>query len=243
MDPIGNTERVKPLSLRSTQIFIMAIIGLQVLIALMSYPFLPDTVPTHWDINGQVNGYGPKLLDTFLFPVITLGIYVLIRVMLSISPRMGTEEGGQRANVEIVDRILIGVFLILLTVQLAVLAKIFHLPVDRLFVISLVVSVMILYMGNYMGKLRRNFWAGIRTPWTLMSDTVWERTHRFTGWLFVGTGIIGIVLSFIPLVRLWGVVGLILLDVVLAFIYSYVLYQRLEESGKNPVSPPFDGGA
>ncbi len=147
---------------------------------------------------------------------------------------MGTEEGGQRANVEIVDRILIGVFLVLLIVQLTVLAEIFHLPVDSLFVISLIVSAMLLYMGNYLGKLRRNFWAGVRTPWTLVSDTVWERTHRFAGWLFVGTGIIGIVLSFIPPIRIWGVVSLIVLDVVLAYIYSYVIYQRLEKSGKNP---------
>jgi uncharacterized membrane protein len=242
MDPI-NTDSVKPLSSRSTQIVILSIIGVQLLIALLSYPFLPDRVPTHWDIVGQVNGYGAKWVDTFLFPAITLGAYVLIRVLLSISPRMGTEEGGQRANVEIVNRILIGVFLVLLTVQLTILAKVFHLPVDSLFVISLILSVMILYMGNYMGKLRRNFGAGIRTPWTLMSDTVWERTHRFTGWLFVGTGIIGLLLSFIPSVRLWGVVGLMLLDVVLACIYSYIIYQRLEEGGKNPVSPPFDGGA
>jgi uncharacterized membrane protein len=242
MDPIANTENVKPLSSRSTQLFIMALIAVQVLIALLSYPFLPDTVPTHWGITGQVNGYGPKWEGTFLFPAITLGVYLLIRVLLSIGPRLGADEGGQRANVEIVDRILIGVFLVLFVVQLTVLAMIFHLPVDSSFIISLVLSAMILYMGNYMGKLRRNFWAGIRTPWTLMSDTVWERTHRFTGWLFVGTGIIGILLSFIPPVRLRGVVGLMLLDAVLACIYSYVIYQRLEGSGKNPVSPPFDAG-
>ncbi len=89
MDTGENTERVKPLSSRSTQIFIMAIIGLQILIALVSYPFLPDTVPTHWDISGQVNGYGPKWVDTFLFPVITLGVYVLIRFLLSYQPQNG----------------------------------------------------------------------------------------------------------------------------------------------------------
>jgi hypothetical protein len=54
---------------------------------------------------------------------------------------------------------------------------------------------------------------------------------------------VGIVLSFIPSIRLWGVVGLLLLDVVLASGYSYVIYQRLEDKGKNPLSPPFDGGA
>ena len=243
MDPSENIDKAKPLSSRSTRIFIAAIIGMQLLIALLFYPFLPDRVPTHWNSLGQVSGYGPKWVDTFLFPVIALGVYVLINVLLNISPRIGSEGGGQRANIEVVDRILISVFLVLLMVQLTILAEIFHLPVDISFVICLLLSAMLLSMGNYLGKLRRNFWAGIRTPWTLVSDTIWERTHRFAGWLFVGTGIIGLLLSFIPSVRLWGVVGLILLDVVLAYIYSYIIYQRLEEGGKNPVSPPFDDGA
>jgi uncharacterized membrane protein len=241
VDPI-NTEKVKPLSSRSTQIFVLAIICLQLLIALLSYPFLPDRVPTHWNAAGQVNGYGAKWVDTFLFPVLTLGIYILIRVLLSISPRIGSESGGQRANVEVVDRILISVFLVMLMIQLTILAVLFHLPVDTSFVICLLLSAMLLAMGNYLGKLRRNFWAGIRTPWTLVSDTVWERTHRFAGWLFVGTGVIGIALSFIPPIRIWGVVGLLLLDVMLAIVYSYVVYQGLEEGGRDPVSPPFDGG-
>jgi uncharacterized membrane protein len=243
MDSIENTDKAKPLSSRSTRIFILSIIGVQLLIALLSYPFLPEIVPTHWDIAGRVNGYGAKWIDTFLFPIMTLGIYVLIRIMLNISPRISSEGGGQRANVEVVDRILISVFLVILVIQLTILAEIFHLPVDVSFVICLLLSAMLLSMGNYLGKLRRNFWAGIRTPWTLASETVWERTHRFAGWLFVGTGVVGIVLSFIPPVRIWGIVGLLLLDVVVASVYSYVVYQRLEESGKNPVSPPFDGGA
>ena len=231
----------RPMSSRSTLLFITSIIGVQLLIALLSYPFMPDRVPTHWNAAGQVTEYGPKWVDTFLFPAITLGVYILIRVLLTISPRMVAD--GQRANVEVVDRILIGVFLVLLIVQLTILAVIFHLPVDISFITCLILSAMFLYMGNYLGKLRRNFWAGIRTPWTLVNDTVWERTHRFAGWLFVGTGAVGIVLSFIPSVRIWSIVSLLTLDVVLAFVYSYLVYQRVEASGKDPVSPPFDGGA
>ncbi len=243
MDPTENIERAKPLSSRSTQLFIVSIIGVQFLIALLSYPFLPARVPTHWNIDGQVNGYGSKWEDTFLFPIMTLGVYILIRVLLSISPRLGKEDGRQHTNVEIVDRILIGVFLFLLLIQLTILAEVFHLPVDISFIISLTLSAMFLYIGNYLGKLRRNFWAGIRTPWTLVSDTVWERTHRFAGWLFVATGAVGIVLSFMPSARLWSVVVLLVLDSLVAAAYSYLIYQRLGIGEKNPVSPPFDGGA
>ena len=141
------------------------------------------------------------------------------------------------------ERILIGVFLVLLITQLIVLAAIFHLPVDISFFTCLILSTLFLYMGNYLGKLRRNFWAGIRTPWTLVSETVWERTHRFAGWLFVVTGAVGIVLSFVPSVRLRGVIGLLVLDAMLTVVYSYLVYRGVEAGGKNPVSPPFDDGA
>jgi uncharacterized membrane protein len=239
MDPTGNIDTINTRSSRPTQIFIASIIGAQLLIALLSYPFLPDIVPTHWNAAGQVNGYGPKWMGTFLFPAFSLGIYILVHLLLRISPRLNAN--GQRANSEIVDRIVAGSFLVLLTAQLITLAQASHLPINVSFIMSLALSAMIIYMGNYMGKLRRNFWAGIRTPWTLVNETVWERTHRFGGWLFVVTGLQGIVLSFVPSVNMWGIVTLLLLDTVLLCVYSYLIYRRVEAGGNNPVSPPFNG--
>jgi len=240
MDPTANTDTTETTSSRSTRLFIASIIGAQLLIALLSYPFMPDIVPTHWNAAGQINGYGPKWMDTFLFPVISLGIYILVHILLNIGPRLNTN--GQRATSEIVDRILAGSFLVLLVTQLVALSQVFHLPINVSFVMSLALFAMIIYMGNYMGKLRRNFWAGIRTPWTLVHETVWERTHRFGGWLFVITGLLGIVLSFVPSVHIWGIVSLLLLDAVLLSVYSYLVYRRLAAERGNPASPPFDEG-
>lgn len=108
------------------------------------------------------------------------------------------------------------------------------------FVINLAVSVLFIFIGNYLGKLQRNFWAGIRTPWTLASDIVWERTHRLGGWLFVGAGVLGIITAFIPALRIWGVLGLVLLVSVVLVVYSYIVYRQVEASGRNPLAPPFD---
>jgi len=93
-----------------------------------------------------------------------------------------------------------------------------------------------------MGKLRRNFWAGIRTPWTLTSDVVWERTHRLGGWLFVLTGLLGVMMSFVPALRLWGLMAVLVIVVVVLVFYSFVIYQRFTIEGKEPLSPPFDPG-
>ncbi|HEU5228101.1 MAG TPA: SdpI family protein, partial [Ktedonobacteraceae bacterium] len=98
-----------------------------------------------------------------------------------------------------------------------------------------------IFLGNYTGKMRRNFWMGIRTPWTLASAVVWERTHRLGGWLFVAVGLLGIPLSFVPALRLWGIVIPIIAVSIFLYIYSYVCYQRQIQSGHEPLSPPFNG--
>lgn len=221
MDPIANTDTTTSTSSRSTRIFIASIIGAQLLIALLSYPFMPDIVPTHWNAAGQVNGYGPKWMGTFLFPATSLGIYILVHVLLSVSPRLNTN--GQRATSEVVDRILAGSFLVLLVAQLVTLAQVFHLSINVSFIMALTLSAMITYMGNYMGKLRRNFWAGFRTPWTLASETVWERTQRLGAWLMVLGGLVGVVLSFIPALRFWSLIGVVAIIVIVPTVYSFIL--------------------
>jgi uncharacterized membrane protein len=92
---------------------------------------------------------------------------------------------------------------------------------------ALSVGVLLMVIGNYMGKLRKNFFIGIRTPWTLASDAVWERTHRFAGPLFVAAGAAWIGLSFVHARPGWMLVPVIA-AAVLPGIYSFVLYRRLE---------------
>jgi uncharacterized membrane protein len=139
-------------------------------------------------------------------------------------------------------QILVGVLLFMLIVQLTTTALALGVPIDLPFVLCLSISVLFIFLGNYMGKLRRNFWAGIRTPWTLASDVVWERTHRLGGWLFVATGLLGVIMSFIPALRLWGLMVVLVIVVIVLVVYSFVSYQRYTVDGKEPLSPPFDSG-
>jgi len=128
----------------------------------------------------------------------------------------------------------------MLVTQVITLAIPLGLPINVSFVINLAISILFIFIGNYLGKLQRNFWAGIRTPWTLSSDIVWERTHRLGGWLFVCAGVLGIITAFIPFLRIWGIVGLTLLVSAILIVYSYIVYRQVVTSGRNPVSPPFD---
>jgi uncharacterized membrane protein len=87
-------------------------------------------------------------------------------------------------------------------------------------------------LGNVLGKVQRNFWVGVRTPWTLASETVWTRTHRVAAWLFVGGGLAGFVATLAGVSGLWLFVGLIAVIALGPILYSLVLYKRLERQGK-----------
>ena len=214
-------------------------IALQIVVSCVTYPFLPEQVPSHWNAAGQIDGYMPKLANAILLPAISIALYLFIQLLIRYSPRLGQQN--QRTSLEVVNLIIVGVLVFLLIVQLSITAIALGMAISIPFVISLCLSVLFLFLGNYMGKLRRNFWAGFRTPWTLASDTVWERTHRVGGWLMALAGLLGIILSFIPPLRLWGLLALIGIVIVATTVYSFVLYQRLSTEGKEPLSPPFDG--
>jgi uncharacterized membrane protein len=201
----NNGDKIAPQTtfFTPTTLFALLIIAAQILVSLVTYPFLPAIVPTHWNAAGQVNGYAPKWVNALLFPLISIGIFVLIRLLLVAGPRLGYQN-SRRANLEIVNFIINGVLLLMLVLQLVATAFSLGMNIDINFVVILSISVLFIFIGNYLGKLRRNFWAGIRTPWTLASDVVWERTHRFGSWLFVIGGLLGVIMSFIPVLRIWG---------------------------------------
>src|SRR5438046_1109457 len=102
----------------SVDLLIWAIIALQILVAVFGLAVLPDVVPIHWGVNGQANGYGSKWIGTLLFPLLSIGIYVLIRVFIAASPRLGGRQSAA-ANLQIAKLVITGSLLFLLIVQLA----------------------------------------------------------------------------------------------------------------------------
>ncbi|HZO73089.1 MAG TPA: SdpI family protein [Ktedonobacteraceae bacterium] len=224
----------------SIDLLIWAIIAIQVIVAVYGFVVLPDTIPIHWGFNGQADGYGPKWVGTFLHPLISIGIYLLIRVLMTAGPRLGGRE-NVAANLQVGKIVLASVMLFMLIIQLSTIAQAMGVSFNMSMVIMLAVSVLFIFLGNYTGKMRRNFWMGIRTPWTLTSSVVWERTHRLGGWLFVAAGLLGIPASFVPALRLWGVVVPIIAVCIFLYIYSYICYQQQVRGGHEPLSPPFEG--
>ncbi|KXG43120.1 SdpI family protein [Tepidibacillus decaturensis] len=214
--------------------FLLAIILSTFAIGLILSPQLPDQIPTHWNIQGEVDSYGEKWQAILLFPGLNLFLFFLFFVTPKIDPRK--ESYAKFAGVYIVFRWSIHLFLALiylLTLLYAIKGA------DQIpnylrvgFIVPFLVSVLFIIIGNYSGKIKDNYFIGIRTPWTLCSKEVWYKTHRLAGKLFVITGILGIIGSlFQGMIAFILLIGSLLISVGVITLYSYLQYQK-EIKGK-----------
>lgn len=189
------------------------------------YDRMPDRVPTHWNARGEIDGYMSKPWGPLVGPLAGLGLVALLSVLPRVSPEKFTMERFRRAWAVIVTALAAFLFAVTLAVTLVGAG----IPVDVPRVIGASIGVLFLVLGNFMGKLTPNFFAGIRTPWTLSNEEVWLRTHRLGGKLFFAAGAAGLVGA---LLRPEIGVAVILVGAVVAGVvpvaYSYVLWRRLE---------------
>lgn len=187
------------------------------------YGRLPEAIPTHWNLQGQVDGYSPKPWGPFLLPFSMVGIYALLWAAQRMSPKGYRIEAFQ-GSFEVIRAALLAL-LAFCNVLVLMAATGAQLPIER--VVPASMGLFFCVLGNWMSKFRKNFFLGIRTPWTLASDEVWLRTHRLAGRLFVATGLL--LLLFAPFGASPALM-LIALGIAstLPILYSYLVYRRIE---------------
>jgi len=206
----------------------LALVGVAAALTVLVYGKLPDPVPTHWNIHGEVDGWTPKPWGPFLLPLVMLAMSVMFMVLPWISPRRFEIEGFDGAYGWIVLSVQ---SMFLLFTGLAHLAGMgFDVDIGR--TLSIAVGLLFMVMGNFMGKVTRNFFLGIRTPWTLANEEVWLRTHRFAGKAYVLAGFLFMVAGLLNVHRL-ALIPLIALMALIPSAYSFILYRRLEGEGRS----------
>jgi len=189
----------------------------------MVYPQLPDRVPTHWNAHGQVNGYSSKAFAAGFMPVLLLAMWGILRLLPTIDPRRENYAKFQSTYDLVVNTVLT----LVLVIHLGVLAAARGRNVAFTRLLPAAVGVMFIVMGYAMPRARPNWWFGIRTPWTLSNDRVWERTHRVGGYLFVALGVASVASALLPSAVAFGVVGVLGAATSLAtVIYSYVVWKQ-----------------
>lgn len=191
--------------------------------ALWFYPALPGEAPIHWNAAGHADGWAPRLWAAAIWPLLIFGLAVLTAVLPRISPRKFEMESFARVY-EFIMLVMQGTMLVM-GVGVLLAGTGHEVPIGL--IVTVAVGVLLLVIGNYMGKFRKNFFIGIRTPWALASNAVWERTHRFGGWLLAIAGVAWIVGALAHVPMNW-LIGVVLAAALLSCVYSYVVYRRLE---------------
>ena len=202
---------------------------------------LPDRLPVHWNIRGEIDGYAGKNFGALFLPILNVALVVLISFLPRLDPKCRNYDAETKASIVGVFRICrlaFSLFFTALVLAMYAVALHFHLDITRFIAGGL--GVMIAVMGNSMGKLRPNYFAGFRTPWSLESHTVWTRTHRLGGRLMVGSGICLFAESLLlptKLCFLAGVLPMIILIGIVPAAYSYFSY-RAEKKASETVHRP-----
>ena len=187
------------------------------------YPRLPARVPIHWNIHGQIDGYSGRFFGALMLPVLALLTWLLLRWLPSIDPRRENYAkfaGSYDAVVLAIVALVVALHVVILGVGLG-----WPIAMDR--VLPLAMGALFLVIGNVLPRTRPNWWFGIRTPWTLSNDRVWERTHRMGGYLLVAAGLLCVIGAFLPTPP--GIVFVVVNVLSAAFgsaLYSYLVWKQ-----------------
>lgn len=188
------------------------------------YQHFPEEVPTHWNINGQVDGYSSRGLAAFMMPSLAAFIYLLLVFLPEIDPKKEAYREFASSYRRIKELII--AFLLLMSI-LTGLNGLGH-PVDISFWVPIIVGVLFIFLGFLMAKTKSNFFVGVRTPWTLSSEKVWQQTHEAGLWVFSSAGLLMAASAFVPnasfKVALFAAAVVILIFVLP--VYSYLLLKK-----------------
>ena len=197
--------------------------------SLAVYGSLPAEVPTHWDWRGEADDWSSRAFGAFMLPGVALVLWLLLPALRKIDPRKTHYERFDETFWLMVNMIL-G---FLAAMHVLALGAALGWPLDIGRAVNVLAGVMLMGLGNYLPRVRSNWWIGIRTPWTLDNERVWRETHRVAGVAFVAAGAITLLTAFLPASVGYPVLMVsIATAALLPTIYSFVLYRREKTAGR-----------
>jgi uncharacterized membrane protein len=192
-------------------------------VSVWAYARLPETVATHWNLQGTPDGYSSRLWAAAVMPLVTLCLTGLFNVLPKMDPRRENYAQFLDSYWLIANAVL--AFSGLAHVLILANGMGYTVQVDRLIPVGL--GLLFTFLGNYLTRVEPNWFVGVRTPWTLSSDTVWRKVHRTAGWLFVIAGLVIATGAFAPR---RAFVPLFITAIVAAagipVVQSYILWRR-----------------
>ena len=213
------------------------LIAAQFVLAAVTWNSAPDRIPVHWGLDGQPDRYGGRFEGLFAMPLISVALYFVMQWLPRFDPGKANYPAFAGAY---------GAIRLALTVTLTVIYASVHLwlrgqPVSVATLMPLIAGAMCVVLGAVMGKVRPNWFFGIRTPWTLSSKLSWNRSHRVGGWLFI---LVGLLMMVAAVVRsgwaIWTMIAAPLGAAIVVTAYSYFVWrsdpEKVPPAGTLPAS-------
>jgi uncharacterized membrane protein len=209
---------------RTTTIIVLVLIIGATAAGLLLWNKLPDQMASHWNVNDQVDGYMSRLWGVFMMPLMTLGIFLLFLVIPAIDPlKANIAKFRKTFNLFIVLFATFMLYIHGLTLAWNLGYTGFKMSSSMLPAIGL----LFILIGFILRKAKRNFFIGIRTPWTLSSESVWDKTHQLGAILFMASGVLTIIGGFFGgMAAIWFFLVPLVGSTIFLLVYSYMLYQR-----------------
>ncbi len=186
------------------------------------YPQMPERMASHWNARGEVDGYMSKFWGLFLMPFISLGLSAFLLMIPKIDPL--------KANIEKFKKYYYGFMILLLIflLYLYLLTILWNLGLgfNMLQLLAPAFGILYYFCGVLIKKSKRNYFIGIRTPWTLSSEKVWDKTHFIGGRLFKAAGLVALLGVFFPSYAILFVLIPVILVSLFTIVYSYFAYQK-----------------
>ena len=225
------------MSIRLPLIVSLLIVAAMAGLSAWAWSLIPDAarIAVHFDANGAANGFADKQHALVILPAMAAGVIVLLGAIPYIEPR----RFNLSASAKLYKAGWIGGIAILALAHTTIVLKALHVGVDIPRTALPATAVLFMVIGNYLGKTRSNFFAGIRTPWTLSSDYSWEKTHRLTGRLFMLAGAATLAASFALPVKIAAEIMIagILAATAVGVIASYVYWRRDPDRSSSDGAP------
>lgn len=194
------------------------IILIPIVIGLILWDKLPDQVPVHWNINGEVDGFATKAQAVFLMPLVLVAFQWICVLGTLLDPKK------QNINDKMVTLVLWIIPIISLLCNSMVYATALGNKVNVEIIMPLFMGALFVVIGNYLPKCKQSYTVGIKLPWTLDNEENWNKTHRLAGFLWVIGGVIIMATAFLGAFWLFFVV--LIPMVIIPFVYSYLLYKK-----------------
>lgn len=191
------------------------------------YPHLPEQMPMQWGVDGSVNWTASRLHGATL----NIGMMVILYPFMLIIPKLDPKRKGYLLKTKVYWVTIYSTMSLLFLVNIFMLIQSsgFNLAIHIL--VPLLIGFLFIIIGNYMQTVKPNWFMGIRTPWTLSSDSVWKKTHRFSGRLFMLGGLFFLIIPLLPEAWIFAyILTLVIITGGMPLIYSYLIYRKEEKN-------------